>query len=80
MSQRGEYVKHHGGKDVEIDVEVVKVGRLATLVKTDVDGEDQEVWIPNSQIVSSCRDANGNVDTIGKMTITQWIAEQKGLA
>lgn len=73
MNQRAEYAKHHGGKDVEIECDVILTRPKATLVRTPPSGKDaREIWIPNSQIVEERNDD-------GIMTITEWFATQAGL-
>ncbi len=60
---------------VEIEVEVLRETDKALLVRT---AEGDEVWIPQSQI-----DDDSEVYSVksspGTMTVTLWIATQKGL-
>lgn len=55
------------------DVSVVKETDLALLVKID----DEEHWIPKSQIVDESE--IWKMGQTGKLCITDWFAEQAGL-
>jgi hypothetical protein len=61
---------------VTIDVVVKRVSERAVLVETD--GED--IWIPKSQIDADASEVKLEKGEAGVLTITKWIAEQKGLA
>lgn len=67
---------------MDLDVEVLRQTVNAWLVRTEVpDDSDtarlvtKEVWIPKSQVTDTDCLAAGDV---GYMTITPWIAQQKG--
>lgn len=59
---------------VEIKVVIERETQMAFLVN---DG-DEDIWIPKSQVKNSKTHRTGN--DYCKMTISLWIAEQKGLA
>lgn len=58
------------------DVVVKAVTEKALLVEYD----DEEVWIPVSQIVLEETDVEFERGATGTLAITQWIAKEKGLS
>jgi len=56
----------------EVDVEVVKAATERALLCVI---EDEEVWIPRSQIVEGDIEEKGDT---GSVVITAWLAEQRG--
>lgn len=63
-----------GQKTVEIDIDGIKIKtEKAILVIID----DEEIWLPKSQIEYD-EDVH-NPDGTNVITVTEWIAEQKGL-
>lgn len=61
----------------DIEVEVIRVSRAALLVATD-DGE--EYWIPFSQISDESEiGEESEIGDDGTITISEWIAIEKGL-
>jgi hypothetical protein len=62
-----------------INVEFESVKRITDkAILFVVDGED--VWIPVSQIAPSDRDQYEEGDTDGSVSVSEWFANQKGLA
>jgi len=62
---------------VHVDFDSVKTVTEKAILFV-IEGED--VWIPYSQISSEDRDSYAAGDGEGSASITEWIAEQKGLA
>lgn len=58
-------------QEVEIECEFIRETDAAVLIEVD----DEQMWIPLSQISSMCRPQRG----MGKIVMSQWIANQKGL-
>ncbi len=58
------------------DVTVKAVTEKALLVEYD----DDEVWIPISQIVTEDTDVDFERGATGTLAVTQWIAKEKGLS
>jgi len=63
------------GEGIDFDVEVVKETEKAFLLR--VDGDEEEIWVPKSQVIEDGALLEGET---GTMTLTTWVAEQKGLA
>lgn len=61
---------------MNIIVECRRVRETDNAVLIVADDNDEEVWIPFSQVSSMHFDGRGN----GHVVMTRWIAEQKGLA
>jgi len=59
-----------------VDVEVKVVTEKALFVKY----EDEEYWIPISQVVTDATDVDFERGATGTLAVTKWIADQKGLS
>ena len=60
-------------KMLEIDIDRIKIETdKAILVIID----DEEIWLPKSQIAY---DRNQDPDRVREIAVSEWIAEQKGL-
>ena len=58
--------------------EILRETHAAVLIRDPADG--REHWIPFSQVEKITRDASEALgDQTGVVTMTEWIAEQKGL-
>lgn len=63
---------------IDVEVMVVKTTDAALLVQ--VDGHEDPVWIPKSQIDDTSEiDDQADPEDIGTLTIPEWLAREKGL-
>ena len=75
--QRGEFMKGHREEKPDVTLHEVTLGRETDkAVLVTVKDQPEPMWMPLSQVKKIVR-AGAGKDSI---TITAWIAEQKGLA
>lgn len=66
-------MRQSNDKTVELEVQIKKVTDKAYLIDH---GGEEEVWMPKSQVKELERVGRG---PLHKMTVTEWIANEKGL-
>ena len=75
QNQRAAYVKHNSGGPAVLLENVTICKETAKAILATVEGEDH--WFPLSQVLKILRTPNKDADAI---TVSYWIAKQKGLA
>jgi hypothetical protein len=66
-------MRQSNDKTVELEVQIKRVTDKAYLIDH---GGEEEVWMPKSQVKDLERVGRG---PLHKMTVTEWIANEKGL-